>query len=500
MKEELEIMREREVWKLVEIPTETKILGCRWVFSIKLNEQGIISRYKARLVAQGHQQVRGISYDETFSPVVNFSIIRLFFSILVSLYKWTHLQLDVKAAYLYAPLTEEIYMKQPQGFAENSQVCLLKKAIYGLHQSGRNWYFELHETLTSLGLTKLEHTNCVYIYGRKTLLLLYVDDIVIFGKKQKHVEKALSLIETHFECKILGKTRRLLGVSFEQTDENLYIHQQDYIESVCTEYEDFKISLSSLPIPVGKIYTKIECPIDEVEKRNMSKFPYRNLIGSLAFIANRTRPDISYALNIFSQYQENPGITHWEGLLKLLGYLKYTKSYRLDLSKVTNLNLTAFSDADFAANRDDRISMGGLIVFIDKAPIIWRSFKQKSVCLSTMESEFVALTETSKELNWFHNILSECQELKILKSYMNTPLLYADNQAALDFAVNDRENYKTKHIDIKLRFIRDFIYKQIIQVKYVQSKENQADIFTKPLPKISLNKINEKLFINVDKN
>ncbi|GBM30962.1 Retrovirus-related Pol polyprotein from transposon RE2 [Araneus ventricosus] len=137
----------------------------------------------------------------------------------------------------------------------------------------------------------------------------------------------------------------------------------------------------------------------------MFKILYRSLVDSLSFLAGRTRPDISYTINIFSQFQENPGITHWNGLLKLLGYISYTNDLRLNLSNIQDLNLTAYSDADFANNRDDRISMNGQIVFIDQVPVTWRSFKQESICLNSMESEFVALTETAKELK-LHNKFS----------------------------------------------------------------------------------------------
>lgn len=135
----------------------------------------------------------------------------------------------------------------------------------------------------------------------------------------------------------------------------------------------------------------------------MNKLPYRILIGSLSYLAGRTRPDISYAVNILSQFQSNPGRMHWEALLKLLSYVISTKDFKLNLSNMQDLNLTAYSDAAFASNRDDRTSMSGQIIFLDRVPISWRSSKQKSVSLSSMECEFVALTETAKELVYFRN-------------------------------------------------------------------------------------------------
>lgn len=148
MDDEIKIIKDREVWTLIEKPPNVKILGSRWVYTLKRNNEGEIIRFKARLVAQGFRQEKGIEYDQVFSPVVNFTIIRLFFSILVCGLKWHHIQMDIRCAYLYAPLTEVIYMKQPVGFINRekpSYVCLLNRALYGLHQSGREWFLEKFE-------------------------------------------------------------------------------------------------------------------------------------------------------------------------------------------------------------------------------------------------------------------------------------------------------------------------------------------------------------------
>ncbi|GBN92947.1 Retrovirus-related Pol polyprotein from transposon TNT 1-94 [Araneus ventricosus] len=152
MQDELQTLKDRKVWELQELTDKSKVLGCRWLFSIKRDDKNKIKRFKARLVAQGFKQRKGESFDEVYSPVVNFGIIRFFFAILVCLNKWLHLQCDVKCSYLYAPLKEQIFMKQPPGFEHNPNlVCRLQKALYGLHQSGRAWYFEIHRILGELG-------------------------------------------------------------------------------------------------------------------------------------------------------------------------------------------------------------------------------------------------------------------------------------------------------------------------------------------------------------
>ncbi|GBM69969.1 hypothetical protein AVEN_148999-1, partial [Araneus ventricosus] len=261
-------------------------------------------------------------------------------------------------------LDEVIYMSQPEGFVvEADKVCRLKRAIYGLHQSGRQWFLEMDNVLKDLNFLKLEWCNCVYMYKNKLILLLYVDDIILFAKNRKDLELGIDLLKRHFELKVLGKTKKLLGIEFMEVDGKLFIHQNSYIDKVCNLYSKFKFPISSLPIPKGQVLSKLDSLCTKPEVEEMSNLPYRNLLGSLAFIAGRTRPDVMYAVNLLSQFQSNP-------------------------------------DSDFAANRDDRVSIGGYILFLDETPISWRTFKQRCVSLSTMEAEYVTLTEAAKELIW----------------------------------------------------------------------------------------------------
>ncbi|GFV89341.1 retrovirus-related Pol polyprotein from transposon TNT 1-94 [Trichonephila clavipes] len=408
MDEEFNNLKLRNVWKLTKLPPDKQLLGCRWVYNLKRDENGKVIRYKARLVAQGYSQIKGENYDETFSPVVNFSVIRLFFSLLVVWLKWKHFQCDVTGAYLYVPLNEEVYMKQPQGYIEKGKeglVCKLKQALYGLHQSGRAWYFELNNVLNEIGLQKLNWCNCTYFFENSIVLLVYVDNI-IFGQTDKDIDDVLIKLKGKFNLKIMGKTKRLLGVEFEETDECMLIHQIPYIDEIYKKYEHLNIPISSLPIAKGIQYSKRQCPQSNDEKIEMREIPYRNVLGCLSFHAGRTRSDISYAVNIFSQFQNDPGLDHWYGLLKLFGYVNKTKHYKLRLN-CRYIDIVGFSDADFVANRDDRVSMGGQFICLGNAPITWRTFKEKSVSLSTMEAEFMSMVECIKEITWLDNIMNE---------------------------------------------------------------------------------------------
>lgn len=497
MQDELKVICERQVWTLVDPDSrEVNPLGSRWVYTAKRNDKGKVARFKARLVCQGHRQIKGDTYEETFSPVVNFSLIRLFFSLLVSFLKWSHLQFDVKNAYLYAPLKECIYMTQPQGFevkGKERYLCKLNKALYGLHQSGRAWYFEINKVLINIGFIKFSWCNCVYRFDKDVILLLYVDDMVLFGRSEKVLSKVVRLLEKNFDLKALGRTRKLLGVEFEERGSCVFIHQSSYIDEVFNRFKQFNPPITSLPIAKGSVYSKTQSPQSPTETNEMKQYPYRSLLGCLSFLANRTRPDISYSVNIFSQFQSNPGMTHWSGLLKLLGYIKCTKNLKLKLS-CKNPHLITYSDADFASNRDDRTSLGGQLVMLDNSPITWRTSKQKSVCLSTMESEFVSMTDAVKELVWFDRVLKECIHTQIILDHKLKPLLFVDNQATIEFVKSPIENHRTKHIDVRLFFIRELFYDDTFTLKYVKTTENLADALTKPLTKSCLDIFVNRIF------
>ncbi|GFY18451.1 retrovirus-related Pol polyprotein from transposon TNT 1-94 [Trichonephila clavipes] len=350
MDKEINVMKERKVWDLVDHPDNIKILKNRWVYTIKYDENNKIVRYKARLVARD----------------------------------------------------TVIYMKQPTGYEIDN--------------------------------------NKVY-------------DIIIFGKEMENVNFVLQLLQKNFDLKIMGKTKKLLGIEFEEIGNSLFIHQRSYIQRLCEIYEKYKYPVSSLPISKGQVLSKLDSPKTSEE---ILTVPYRNLIGSLSFIAIRTRPDIMYAVNVLSQFQANPGIKHWNCLLRLLGYLKYTQEYKLELSKVKSLKLRCYSDSDFATNRDDRVSMGGFITFIDETPISWRTFKQKSVSLSTMEAEYVSLTEAANEFIWLKNVIDN----KSLNLELSENVMFCDNQAAISFSKSPVENYRTKHIDVRYHFLKEFDIRQ----------------------------------------
>ncbi|GBN36219.1 Retrovirus-related Pol polyprotein from transposon RE1 [Araneus ventricosus] len=255
MSEEVKLMQNRKVWDLVEPKSNMKVLGCKWVYNIKHDEKNNVKKYKSRLVDQGFKQRPGVDFTDVFAPLLNFDIIKFLFVLLVCILGWNHAQIDVKGAYLYGNLDIPIYMQQPEGFAVKGcehYVCRLHKSIYGLHHNGKQWNIELNEILFGLGFHQNELCNGLYTKSN-CILLVYVDDIVVFRKSQSDLEDSILNIKIKLEITELGPVRYLLGVNFERIGDSVYLHQNTYINKLKTRFKNLPRRRIALPLKVGCI-------------------------------------------------------------------------------------------------------------------------------------------------------------------------------------------------------------------------------------------------------
>ncbi|GBO26832.1 Retrovirus-related Pol polyprotein from transposon TNT 1-94 [Araneus ventricosus] len=236
------------------------------------------------------------------------------FDIKVSLLGWNHVQLDVKSAYMHGKWNEKEYLKQPPGFIAKdaeSKVYLLHKELYGgLHQSGRSWNCELDHILKDLKFDKLLSSNCLYKI-KNVILVIYVDGIIVFGKTLNDINKTIALIKSKLDLTELGQAKYLLGVYFEM-NKDLFIHQKTYIDKLMIKFKELPKSNVNLPIKLERILPEKTEEKDIVENELMSKFPYRSLIGCLSFLADRTRTDISFSVNLMSQFSNGYRFEHWK--------------------------------------------------------------------------------------------------------------------------------------------------------------------------------------------
>lgn len=480
--EEMESFRKNQVLEgVLPLPKGKKAIGCKWIYKRKddNSELGGI-RYKARLVAKGYAQKEGVDYNEIFSPVVKHTSIRVLLSA-VAHGDLELEQLDVKTAFLHGDLEEEIYMRQPEGYkveGKEDHVYRLRKSIYGLKQSPRQWYKRFDSFMLKHGYSRSEYDCCVYIRklpgGEYIYLLLYVDDMLIASKSKVEIDRLKSQLGKEFEMKDLGAARKILGMEIrrERTNGTLFLSQKSYIERVVQRFgmQDAK-SVTTPLAPHFRLSGK-QSPTTAEEKALMEKVPYASAVGSLMYAMVCTRPDISQAVSVVSRFMANPGKAHWEAVKWILRYLKGTGNTGLCFGGDT-CRVNGFVDSDYAGDLDRRRSTTGYVFSIHGAPVSWRSMLQATVALSTTEAEYMALAEGVKEALWLWGLLGD---FGIKQDRVD---LWCDSQSAIHLAKNQVHHARTKHIDVRYHFVRDVIEEGDISLMKVHTDENPADMLTK---------------------
>uniref|UniRef100_A0A2N9EMG3 Integrase catalytic domain-containing protein n=1 Tax=Fagus sylvatica TaxID=28930 RepID=A0A2N9EMG3_FAGSY len=484
MEEEMHALDLNHTWDLVHKPAGTSIVGCRWVFTVKQNPNGSVDRLKARLVAKGFTQTYGLDYTETFSPVAKLNSIRIIISLAANL-DWPLHQLDVKNAFLHGDLNETVYMAQPPGFESKGEyVCHLKKSIYGLKQSPRAWFDKFSKAVVSHGMTRSQADHSVFFKKTKTgivILVVYVDDIVITGSDKEGIQILINHLSSSFLTKYLGKLRYFLGIEVARSKAGISLSQRKYTLDILqdTGY------LGSKPVATP-MESNLKLMPDEGEFID-DPDTYRRLVGKLIYLTI-TRPDISYAVSVVSQFMTNPRVPHMNAVIRILKYLKNAPGRGLFYRSSGHLRIEGYTDADWAGSPSDRKSTTGYCTFIGGNLVTWRSKKQSVVARSSAEAEYRAMAHSTCELTWLRTVL---QEFGLL-TQGPTPL-YCDNQAAIHIASNPVFHERTKHIEVDCHFVRSKVESKDIITPFVPSGSQLADIFTKALPKNAIDSICSKL-------
>ena len=480
MESEMKSLERNNVWELVPLPKERKLVDCRWVLGRKYNSDGKPDRYKARLVAKGFTQEYGLDYEETFAPVVHFNSLRLFLTLAVY-FKMNVQQMDVVTAFLYGELEEEIFMEQPPGFEKKGDlVCRLKKSLYGLKQSPRQWYKLLDQFLRDKSYRRSDVDPCIYVKEDKDLIMiaLYVDDLIIASKSEKLMKETKQNLCDRFEMKDLGRLHYCLGIEILwRNDGTCSFNQSKYIENVLERFSMKDCKPVSTPINSGTKLTKEMSPTTAEEISEMNVIPYRSAVGSLIYLVTGTRPDIAVAVGEVAKYSNNPGKQHWMAVKRILRYLKETVNLGINCDP-DSTELVGYSDADWAGDLDTRRSTTGYLFKFGNVPICWKSKRQPTVALSTAEAEYMALSMAVQTVIWIRKLLKD-----FYIASENPTIIYEDNQGCIAMAKNPVNHERTKHIDIRYNFVREKVEDKTIVVKYLETGEMLADILTKGLPR-----------------
>lgn len=488
MESEFNTLKGNNTWSLVSRPLNKKVIKNKWVYRIKRNQDGSIQKFKARLVARGDQQIPGQDYDETFAPVARFEMLRALLAISAENEMFVH-HMDVVSAYTQAELSDEIYMEQPTLFVRKGQedkVCKLQKSLYGLKQAGREWYRKLNKYMISINFIKSEINPCVYVdnsNGSDVIIIIYVDDLLIASADFKKLKVVKDLLKKQFTMNDLGPVSNILGIRVERQGQKgkIKLNQSLYIEDLLERFnmKNCKTANTPLEANVNQQVKDLKPPTDS-EIDEMKEKPYRELVGSLLYLANTTRPDIMFAVNFLCRFCENSRIMHWKMAKHVLRYLQGTRDYSIKYEK-TNKLLQAYVDSDWGGNLEDRHSSSGFVTFLGGAPISWATKKQKCVALSTMESEYIALSEVTKEIVYLRELLKHMKQSKFVSKETQ---VYCDNQSAIALCTNNIYHARSKHIDIRFHFSREAQEQGHIKVEYKPTNDMAADILTKSLPKL----------------
>ncbi|KAI3757628.1 hypothetical protein L6452_05170 [Arctium lappa] len=485
MNEEYNALITNGTWVLVPRPPGANVVRSMWLFKRKFNADGSLSRYKARLVANGRSQQQGIDCDETFSPVVKPATIRTILSLAISRH-WPIHQLDVKNVFLHGHLQETVYMHQSSGFRDPQHpdhVCHLQRSLYGLKQAPGAWYQRFAQHALHMGFQHSRTDSSLFTYHQATgtaYLLLYVDDIVLTASSASLLQSINAQLSREFAMTDLGALNYFLGISATHTSQGLFLSQRKYATEILERANMLQCNPARTP---AEPILKLNATGPPVADPSM----YRSLAGALQYLTF-TCPDISFAVQQICLFMHDPREPHLHALKRILRYIRGTLDHGLQLHVSPGSDLIAYSDADWGGCPVSRRSTSGYCVFLGENLVSWSSKRQGVISRSSAEAEYRGVANDVVETCWVRNLLRElrCPPAK-------ATIVYCDNISSVYMSSNPVQHQRTKHIEIDIDFVRDQVARGLVRVLHVPSSTQYADIFTKGLPSQLFNEFKTSL-------
>ena len=467
-------------------PASPRALDTKYIFRIKRDKDGNVSKLKTRLTLRGFRQLPTIDYGETFAAVPKATSFRLFFIIAVQ-HHMDLQQMDVKTAFLYGVIDRELYVKMPEGFHEFIKapkhfLLKLKRSIYGLKQASRIWYELLAEVLISSGLIRSYVDNCLFFKYNSNrqitlIVLIHVDDLMIAGADHSEIQYLKEVLKDRFKMDDIGRLEFCLGIHIDRTTENhLHLHQRKYIEELIIRFgvNDPPVTTPADPsIPLDSFLK----PPDSEDVEFAKTHNIKSLIGCLLYAAIWTRYDILYAVITLTRYMEKPSLKVWNAGIRILRYLKGTADHGLHFGPFSgDLKLEAYSDASFGTIPENSRSISSFAIRIGNNLVSWRVKCQSIVAMSSCEAEAVAIADTIKENDYIVSLIGSLQLI-----ISETPLIYVDNQAAFEVSKNPVHHGRMRHSMRTVHFIQDTVQNKRIKPMWIRTEVMLADIGTKAL-------------------
>ncbi|GJZ93302.1 retrovirus-related pol polyprotein from transposon TNT 1-94, partial [Tanacetum coccineum] len=424
MQEELNEFERLEVWELVPRPDKVMVITLKWIYKVKLDELGGILKNKARLVARGYRQEEGIDFEESFAPIARLEAIRIFLAFAAHINMVVY-QMDVKTTFLNGNLREEVYVSQPDGFVDPdnlNHVYKLKKALYGLKQAPRTWYDMLSSFLISQDFSKgsVDPTLFIHKEGKELLLVqVYVNDIIFAASTPKLCDLFAKIMCSIFKMSMMGNISFFLGLHIFQNPRGIFINQSKYALESLKKYNFDSCDPVDTPM-VEK--SKLD---EDKEGKVVDPSHYRGMICTLLYLT-ASRPGLQFSICMCA--------------------------IRLGLPNSTYMRI----DADHAGCQDTCLSTSGSMQFLGDRLVSWSLKRQKSVAISSIEAEYIAMSGFCAQILWMRSQLT-------------------------DYGLGFNKIPMSKHIDIRFHFIKEHVENEVIELYFVNMEYQLADIFTKAL-------------------
>lgn len=464
-----------KIIKRLDLPPGRNVLKGKFVFKTKLHSDGTLDKRRARFTAKGFTQRQGIDYKETFAPTPCADSVRILLALSHQL-RWYRRQGDVKHAFLNPKLAIQQYMEMPEGFRQKGMIFKILRGLYGLKQSAFHWYDDFKATLKNNGFFPTVSDVCVYTNKEKDVfVLLHVDDFFVMGPHLAKIDNLMRALEKAYEIKVVN-TDQFLGIKITEDKGRLKMDQGLYARALLTRHGLEKCKTTRYPLE-----QRLGASVNEPCHSRYTE--YNKIVGGLQFLANQTRPDISHAVNHLARFLHNPGEEHLTAAKHVLRFIANEPDKGISFSctskVVTKPQLEAYSDADFAEDPDSSRSTSGMLIRLADGPVSWKSHLQKEVVHSSTEAEYLALTETCRQLQWVKSLLEELGLQERIKGSGRTPM-YVDNQSAIRLATSHDNHRRSKHIALRNHYCKEQAANNRIKIEYVETGKQLADALTKP--------------------
>jgi hypothetical protein len=464
---EVGMMIQLRVWEEVPESECRDILTCRWVFALKRSQEGDITKFKARIVAQGFKQIHGRNFDETFAPTPTFSSLRLLLA-MASQNKWPIASFDVKSAFLHSDIDHDVYIWPPPGVSvEPGCVLKLRKALYGTRQAARCWWLHLKSRLETIGFVPNAEDQSTYVYCSgedRAFLWIHVDDGLFTASSPQLLADLKTCLSTVLDLKWDERLSSIVGLRVRETPGGFLIDQPMLVEKIVN------LQQSSICTRTPIATTDLESNFSD---GSMDR-DYLSRIGCLLYLAQGSRPDITFAVHFLARFSMKPDSSHWAALEHLISYIRYSKGLALPIVATDNFEdgVKTFVDANWGGEVSR--SVHGFISTVWGAPVSWSSKRQTCVARSTCQAEYMALSFASKDA---------CCLSSILRSFYSLPppLILCDNKAAVQISSDCGTRKEHRHVDREFHTINELLYQKKVRLQWISTQHQLADILTKAL-------------------